>query len=60
MQRLLCGGNSQILEETILYAVLDVLAKCLESKFLTKFSRSGLQPLGVLKDGGPQNERLKL
>jgi hypothetical protein len=30
---LLCDGKSQILEETILYAALDVFAKCLGSKF---------------------------
>ena len=33
---LLCDGNSKILEETILYAALDVFAKCLGSKFFDK------------------------
>lgn len=33
---LLCVGNSKILEETILYAELDVFAKCLGSTLLDK------------------------
>jgi hypothetical protein len=62
---LLCDGNSQILEETILYAALDVLAKCLGSKFLDKIRlalagirNTGVKRAGNAEGGKPQRRNL--
>jgi hypothetical protein len=60
---LLCGGNYQILEETILYAALDVFAKCLGSKILERSTTEveqgwGENACGRLGDGGEHLERI--